>query len=108
MVSSFIGEGMAAVTSDVHFDGAAQAISFFEKVLGAEVRFKMDGAGGAVMHAELLISGALFMLGEAMPDMGMTSPKALGGSASRLFVYVPDVEKTLKDAVAAEIGRAHV
>jgi PhnB protein len=69
--------------------------------LGAKTRFKMEGKDGTIMHAEMMVNGSLFMMGECNPDMDMPSPKQVGGTASGIFVYVPDVDKTYKAALAA-------
>ena len=37
----------------------------------------IDGPGGKVMHAELKVGRALFMLADAFPDMGYHGPKHL-------------------------------
>lgn len=97
---NFVANDMTAVTPYLYVDDAAAAIRFYESVIGATTRFKMEG-DGKVMHAELMVNGALFMLGEANPDMRMASPKTVGGTASGVFVYVPDVDATFKAALAA-------
>jgi len=98
---SFIGTDMTAVTPYLYIEGAAEAVAFYDKILGATVRFKMEGKDGAVMHAEMMVNGALFMMGECNPDMQMPSPKQVGGTASGIFVYVPDADSTFKAAIAA-------
>ena len=101
MATNFVGPGMTAVTPYLYIDGAAQAIEFYKTVFGAEERLCMPGKDGAVMHAELVINGAVLMLGEANPAMDAKSPKALGGATGGLFVYVRDVDATVKKAVGA-------
>ena len=101
MATNFINEGMTAVTPYLYIEDAAQAIDFYTKVLDAQERMRMPGPDGKVMHAELMINGGLVMLGEANPSMDMKSPKALGGASGGLFVYVRDVDATVKAARAA-------
>jgi PhnB protein len=97
----FIGKDMTAVTPYLYIKGAAKAVDFYERILGATVRFKMESKTGAIMHCEMLVNGSLFMLGECNPDMQMPSPKDIGGTASGICVYVPDADKTFKAALAA-------
>jgi PhnB protein len=97
----FIGKDMTAVTPYLYVEESAKALAYYEKLFGAKTRFKMDGPGGKILHAEVVVNGALFMMGEANPDMKMKSPKMVGGSPAGIFVYVPDVDATFKQALAS-------
>ena len=97
----FIAKDMTAVTPYLYIEGAAKAVDFYERILGAKTRFKMEGKDGAIMHCEMMVNGSLFMLGECNADMHMPSPKQIGGTASGVFVYVPDVDKTHRAALDA-------
>ena len=57
--------------------------------------------GGRLMHAEIRIDGATVMLADAFPEFGSQSPKALGGSAVAIHLYVGDVDTVFARAVAA-------
>ena len=52
-------------------------------------------------HAELTLGDSMIMLADEHPDMGARAPHAFGGSAVSLMVYVPDVDATVKTAIAA-------
>ena len=55
--------------------GAAAAIDFYKKILGATERMRMTiPGGGPVVHAELQIGDSVLMLADEMPQMGATSP----------------------------------
>ncbi len=41
------------------------------------------------------------MVNDEFPDYGFLSPKSIGGSAVTLNLFVPDVDKTFNQAVAA-------
>ena len=101
MATHYIAPDMTPVTPYLYIEDAARAIDFYTKVMGAKERMRMPGPDGTVMHAELMINGGLVMMGEANPGMDMKSPKALGGASGGLFVYVPDVDATVKAARAA-------
>lgn len=98
MAESYINEGMTAVTPCIFMENAAEAIGFYVENFGAEEVLRLDGPGGGVMHAEIAVGGARIMLGEANPDWGTASPKTLEGRPSSVFIYVPDVDATMKKA----------
>jgi uncharacterized glyoxalase superfamily protein PhnB len=81
--------------------GASDAIAFYQRQLGAELIFRLDDPTGAVMHAEMQIGPARFMLTEERPQYGALSPKTIGGSASTAIVYVPKVDDVVERAVKA-------
>jgi PhnB protein len=87
------------VTPYLSIDGAADAIDFYQEVLGATVRGRMDGPDGKVGHAELDIGDSVVMLSDAFPDMGAPTPKALGGSPVTLMVYLEDVDAAFARAI---------
>jgi uncharacterized glyoxalase superfamily protein PhnB len=81
--------------------GAADAIAYYQRTFGAELLFRMDTPDGKVMHAELAVGPARFMLTEEQPQYGALSPKTLGGSASTAIVHVPNVDATFDRAVSS-------
>ncbi|HEY8527319.1 MAG TPA: VOC family protein [Acidimicrobiales bacterium] len=81
---------------------AAAAIDFYVDVLGArEQGERFVGPDGKVGHAELKIGDSFVYLSDEFPEMGVLSPKSLGGTASSLVVYVPDVDEAVTRAVRA-------
>ena len=95
-----IPDGYHNVTAYLIVDGAAKAIDFYKKVFGATEKMRMPGPGGKVGHAELTLGDSMIMLADEHPDMGHRAPHAYGGSAVSLLVYVPDVDATVKAAIA--------
>jgi uncharacterized glyoxalase superfamily protein PhnB len=81
--------------------GASDAIGFYQRVFGATVVTRLDVPDGGVMHAELKVGPARFMLTEERPQHHALSPLTLGGSGSSAVVYVPDADTTVQRAVAA-------
>lgn len=76
----------------VTMKGAADAIKFYEKVLGAKKRGDvMPGPNGTIGHAELKIGDAVLMLAD--PPADAKTAKDLGGSPVNLCVYVEDCDK---------------
>ncbi|MFE6720221.1 VOC family protein [Streptomyces albidoflavus] len=88
-----------AVVPHLLVDDADAALAFYERAFGAEPRFRLDGDQGEVVHAELTVSGAVLMLGDASGDL--RSPVALGSTPVILHVYVPDVDALTARATAA-------
>jgi PhnB protein len=96
-----IPEGYPRVSPYLSVDGAAQAIDFYTQVLGATERVRIPGPEGTIGHAELQIGDSVVMLADEFPDMGIVSPKKIGGTPVTLGVYVEDVDKTFDAAVKA-------
>jgi PhnB protein len=89
------------VTPHLSIAGVAEALEFYQRVLGANVRMRMDAPGGLVAHAELELGDSVIMLGdEAVPDSD-PSPTKLGGTSVSLFVYVEDVDAVFRRAIDA-------
>jgi uncharacterized glyoxalase superfamily protein PhnB len=96
-----IPDGYHSITPYLFVSGAAEAIEFYKKAFGAEERFRMPGPGGKLMHAELQIGDSVIMLADEWPDMGVKSPKTLGGAACSMMLYVNDVDASFKQATDA-------
>jgi PhnB protein len=96
-----IPEGYHSVTPYLAVDDAAQAIEYYKKAFGAKERGRMEAPGGKIGHAELEIGDAVVMLSDPLPQFATRSPKELGGTTASLFMYVEDVDATVKRAVDA-------
>ena len=96
-----IPEGYPRVTPYLIVDGAGAAIDFYRDVFGATERMRMPGPDGRIGHAELQLGDSVIMLADEHPEMGARGPRAYGGAAVSLHLYVPDVDATVKKAVAA-------
>ena len=96
-----IPDGFRGVTPYLAIDGAAGAIEFYCKVLGATERMRMPDAEGKILHAELQIGDSVVMLSDEFPDMNVAGPKKLGGSPVMLMVYVEDADATQTAAIKA-------
>ncbi len=94
-----IPAGYTTITPSITVKGASEALDFYRRAFGAEVRYRMDDPDGKVMHAELQIGNALLMLMDE--GHGCRSPRSFGGSPVSFYVYVPNADKALDKAVAA-------
>ncbi|MEO7297043.1 MAG: VOC family protein [Verrucomicrobiota bacterium] len=73
--------------------GAAEFISFTEKVFGALQTHKTMRDERTIMHAEIMIGECTIMFADATPEF----PERPAG----MFVYVKDADETYKKAIAA-------
>jgi PhnB protein len=89
------------VTPSIFVAGAAKAIDFYKKALGAEERMRFPGPDGSIMHAEIRIGDSILMLADEMPDYGGKSPKSIGGTPVSFFVYRENVDAAWKQAIDA-------
>ena len=96
-----IPDGYPQVTPYLCVDGAKAAIEFYSRVLGARERMHMPGPDGKIGHAELELGESLIMLSDEFPEMGVRSPKAVGGTPVMISVYVEDADAVVDAAVAA-------
>jgi PhnB protein len=94
-----IPDGYPRVTPYLCVDGAAAAIAFYGEVLGATERMRMAGPDGKVGHAEIQIGDGVVMLSDPYPEMGVKSPKDLGGTPVTISVYVEDVDGVFEQAL---------
>lgn len=96
-----IPKGYHTVTPSLFVAGAAKAIDFYKKALGAEEMMRFPAPDGTIMHAELRIGDSPIMLGDEMPDQGGKGPKSIGGTPVSFFVYQEDVDAAWKRAINA-------
>jgi PhnB protein len=99
-----IPPGMTAVTPHLVCRGAAAAIDFYKQAFGAIELARLPGPDGRLMHGMINIGGAAIMLVDEYlehPEQCALSPLALKGSPVTIHLYVPDVDATLAQAVAA-------
>ena len=96
-----IPAGYHTATPYLTVRGAADAIAFYKKAFGAKEIMRMPAPGGALGHAEIRIGDSVVMLSDEFPGAATTPPSALGGTTGYVFLYVPDVDRTFAQAVAA-------
>ncbi len=93
--------GFNTVSAHLIVRGANDAIEFYRKAFGAEVKGVMPSPDGRVMHAEMRIGDSTIMLNDEFPEMGAKSPAAIGGSPVTMHIYVADCDALWNRAVAA-------
>ena len=98
----WVPDEVSALTPYIAVDGAREAIAWYQEVLGATP--DMDPIvmpDGRIGHAQLRFSGALIMLSDAHPEIGVVAPDP-ENSAVSLQLYVPDCDATI--ALAEQRG----
>jgi PhnB protein len=98
---SYIPNDYHTITPYLIIKGAAQAIEYYKKVFGATEAVRMNGPDGKVGHAELKIGNSRIMLADENPSMGQghASASTIGTSPVSLYVYLPDVDRVIRQAV---------
>ena len=94
-----IPQGYHSVTPYMIVKGANRAIDFYKTAFGATEVMRFPGPDGKIAHAEIKIGDSVIMLA----DEGQgpyRSPESYGGSPVSLMIYVPDVDKTFKQAIS--------
>jgi PhnB protein len=90
-----------AVVAHIYVEGAAAAISFYEKAFGAQELFRVTGRDGKIVHGELAICGSVVMIGDPGNGGPYGEPRKLGGCTAGLHIMVDDNNALLRRAMAA-------
>jgi PhnB protein len=79
---------------------AARLVDYYIRVFDAVVVDRLDSPDGSLLHANIRIGDALFMLADECPPHNV-SPQTLGGSPVLLHLVVASVDETLEIAIAS-------
>lgn len=96
-----IPEGFHAVTPFLSIKGTAKAIASYKKAFAAKEIMRLPARGDGIGHAEIEIGDSRIMLADEYPDLNFHGPKTFGGTSVHIHLYVLDVDKVVKKAVAA-------
>ena len=87
------------ISSSLFYDDPAAAIDFICEAFGFEIRLKVEGDGGEIVHSELDFGQGMLMVGgtghreDREVQMPAKSPRSLGGANTQaLCVVVGDVD----------------
>jgi len=75
-------------------------LEFCKNVFGAVERVRRPGPNGGVSHALMTVGPAMIMIESEWPNFANRAPAPDGSSPVAIFVYVEDVDKATKQAVA--------
>ncbi len=94
-----IPDGFHNATICLTVKDSVAAIDFYKKTLDAQELFRMPGPDGkTTMHAEIKIGDSIIMLNDEFPKMNCLSPQSVGGASAGVYLYVPNVDATVKKA----------
>ncbi|HEX2292497.1 MAG TPA: VOC family protein [Gaiellaceae bacterium] len=96
-----VPEGYHTLTPSLSINGAAAAIEFYTRAFGATERGRMDGPGGSIAHAEIVIGDSIVMLADPFPMSSTKPPAEIGGTSSSIFIYTEDVDSLYRRAIDA-------
>lgn len=99
------GNQLPPLSPHLAVSDAAAAIEFYKNAFGAtELSRHMAPDGKRIMHAALLVNGAVVMLSDEFPEYmegKRMAPDALGGTPVVLHLNVKDADPVFNQAVAA-------
>jgi len=98
---NYLPDGYRTVTPYLIIRDAAKAIEFYKKAFGATESSRMPMPDGKIAHAEIKIGDSMIMISDENLAWGTKSPQTLNGSPVGIFLYVPDVDATCKQAIAS-------
>jgi uncharacterized glyoxalase superfamily protein PhnB len=91
-----------ALIANLVVRGAAEAIEFYVRALGAEEVMRMPAPDGrSIWHAELRIGDSLFFVNDEMPGMGAPAPTPAAPAPVSLWITAADCDAAYRRAVAA-------
>jgi uncharacterized glyoxalase superfamily protein PhnB len=97
---SYIPEGLRSVTPHLVVKNALESIEFYKKAFGAELMSHAPGPSPrSTMHAAIRIGDGVVFLADEMPQSIAKAPR--GSTTTSIMLFVPDVDATFKQAVAA-------
>lgn len=94
-----VPHGVTSLTPHVVVHPAAEAIGFYERVLGARV-LDVTRIGDLVGEASLDLGNGRLTLSDPMPAYGLVASDP-GAATYSLALHVPDVDATVERALAA-------
>jgi len=96
--------GGARIIPTLRYRDARAAIDWLGRAFGFEPHLVVDGEGGTIAHAQLIVAGGMIMLGSARDDeFGRLSvaPEAAGGVTQSPYVVVGAIDEHYRRAKAA-------
>ncbi len=86
-------KGWPRLTSALFYEDAGAAITWICKVFGLQIRLKIDGENGAIIHSELEYGEALLMVSSVSKEKRHASPRSFGGANTQsIMLFVDDVD----------------
>jgi PhnB protein len=80
---------------------AGKAIDFYKQAFGVTEKFRLVEPGGRIGHCELEFGGAIVMISEEYPELGVLGPESVGGTTVSIHLHVDDADAAIRRAVEA-------
>jgi PhnB protein len=91
------------ITPHIVVHNGVAAVDWYTAVLGAREGLRIELPNGKLM-VELRIGEALMLLADEFPELGIVSPRTLGGTYMALYLTVGDVDAVWNRALEAGAG----
>jgi PhnB protein len=96
-----IPDAYTSIAPYLIIDGARQAIEFYKRAFGATEHGMISLPDGKVAHAEVKIGDTVIRLCDNLPIFEGKAPSELGGTTVEIFLFVEDVDATVRKAADA-------
>lgn len=93
---------VSTVTPYLIIKDCSKAIDFYKKAFGAEELHRLSAPDGKIMHACVKFGDSMIFFCDEMDDPSCgASPSTLKNCHATMHLFVPDVDKSFKQAVDA-------
>jgi len=93
MKTNYVPQGCHSITPYLVVADAGRLMEFLTQAFGGVEQAKLMGPNGRIAHAQMRIGDSLVMIGEPPPS---SQPRT-----NMLYLYVPDVDTTYRQALKA-------
>jgi uncharacterized glyoxalase superfamily protein PhnB len=100
--------GWPRISSSLYYRDASRMIAWLCDAFGFEVRLKVEGDGGSIVHSELTYGEGVIMVGQertgaaaARFGADLKSPLSAGCNTQNMMIYVDDADAHCARARAA-------
>ena len=94
-------EANYTVTPHLVVRDAGAASEWYQRALGAEERGRIPVPGGRFMQIELRFGDSTVMIADEFPELGVVSPRSVGGTVGALVIHTDDVDALWRRALEA-------
>ena len=104
--------GWPRISNSVYYDDPRRAIDWLVRAFGFEVRLKVEGDDGSIVHSELTFGDGLIFVGDAGKATAKNgalraSPQSVGGAnTQQMCIYVDDVDAACARGAGRCLGDA--
>lgn len=93
--------GSRTVTPYLVINGAAQALEWYTRALGAKELSRSPMPDGRLMHASMKVGDTIVMMSDEFPGSQTRAPTSVGTTTVTLHIYSKDVDRLWQQALAA-------